>query len=125
MKTIKQKHIISAQPEEVYTALVNPFTIELWSGYPAQMSTEEGSEFSIFEGDISGKNIRFEENKLVVQQWYFGDQEEESIVTIRLSEHQMGTRADLEHTNVPDEDVPDIDEGWREYYWGAIKEFFK
>ncbi len=125
MKTIKQKHIIPATPAEVYTALVNPFTIELWSGYPADMTTVEGSEFSIFEGDITGRNIKFEEDKLLVQQWYFGDQEEESIVTVRLSEHQMGTRVDLEQTNVPEEDLEELEEGWRIYYWGAIKDFFK
>ena len=50
MKTIKQKHIIHATPEEVYTAITNPFTIELWSGYPAVMETSEGFEFSFSTG---------------------------------------------------------------------------
>lgn len=28
---------IAADPEEVFAALTNPFQIELWSGYPADM----------------------------------------------------------------------------------------
>ena len=28
---------ITADPEEVFAALTNPFQIELWSGYPADM----------------------------------------------------------------------------------------
>ena len=32
---------ITADPEEVFTALTNPFQIELWSGYPAEMKAED------------------------------------------------------------------------------------
>jgi uncharacterized protein YndB with AHSA1/START domain len=125
MKTIRQHHFISADPEEVFSAITNPFTIELWSGYPAQMEASEGTEFSIFDGDITGRNIRVTPNVQLVQEWYFGDQQEESIVTIDLKPHQLGTKVNLEHTNVPDDDLENIEEGWKEYYWGAIKEFFK
>ena len=125
MKTIRQHHFIKATPEEVFTAITNPFTIELWSGYPAQMEAREGTEFSIFEGDIAGRNIKISENKELVQEWYFGDRQEESIVTISLKPHQSGTKVSLEHTNVPDEAAEEFEEGWNVTYWGAIKEFFK
>ena len=31
------KLVIAADPEEVFAALTNPFQIEIWSGYPADM----------------------------------------------------------------------------------------
>ena len=55
MKTFKKTFKINAEPSDVYSALTNPFTIELWSGYPAQMSTEPGSEFSLWEGILQEK----------------------------------------------------------------------
>ena len=58
MKTIRQHYFINATPEEVFSAITNPFTIELWSGYPARMEAKEGTEFSIFDGDIAGRNIK-------------------------------------------------------------------
>lgn len=125
MKTIKQHHFINASPEEVFSAIINPFTIELWSGYPAEMEATEGSEFSIFGGDIVGRNIKITENKQLIQEWYFGDRQEESIVTIDLKPHQLGTKITLEHTNIPDDELEDFQEGWTQYYWGAIKNFFK
>jgi activator of HSP90 ATPase len=125
MKTIRQNYFINATPEEVFTALTNPFTIELWSGYPAQMDAKEGTEFSIFEGDIAGRNIKITENKQLVQEWYFGDNPEQSIVTIDLKAQKEGTRVLLEHTNIPDEEYDDFLEGWNDYYWGAIIDFFK
>lgn len=125
MKTIKQSHFINATPEEVYTALTNPLTIELWSGYPAEMQPVEGSEFTLFEGDISGMNLSLIPNRQVVQEWFFGEGQEKSIVTILLKESEKGTRVELEHTNVPDEEWENMEEGWKSYYWGAIKKYFK
>ncbi|MBC5992447.1 SRPBCC domain-containing protein [Pontibacter cellulosilyticus] len=125
MKDYKKYYIIPASPEEVYVALTNANTIQLWSGEQADMSTEPGSEFELFEGSIVGKNLEFEENKKIVQQWYFGDQEEPSIVTIKLHPHKYGTSAELRHTNIPDEAYDDLVEGWDEAYFGSIIEFYE
>ena len=105
-------------------ALTNPLTIELWTGEPAQMSTEPGSEFSMWDGSIVGKNLEFEEGKKIVQQWYFDGQAEESIVTIKLHPDAKGSSVELKHTNIPDEAYRDISEGWSESYFAALEEFF-
>ena len=125
MKTIKQKYFINALPEDVFSAITNPFTIELWSGYPASMSPEENSDFAIFGGDITGKNLQVIKNRKLVQEWDFGEQEASSVVTIELIKNPQGTKVLLEHTNVPDKDAEEMEQGWRLYYWGAVKEFFK
>jgi activator of HSP90 ATPase len=125
MKTIAQSHFVNASPEEVYLALTNPLTIELWSGYPAEMQPVEGTEFALFEGDISGMNIELVPNQKVVQEWYFGDNTEKSIVTILLKSADGGTHIDLEHTNIPDPEFENMIEGWKSYYWGAIKKYFR
>jgi activator of HSP90 ATPase len=125
MKDYKKYFIVPAAPEEVYVALTNPSTIQLWSGDPAEMSTEPGSEFSLFEGNIVGKNLEFEEGKMLVQEWYFGEQEAKSIVTIKLHPHKHGTSAELRHLNIPDEDYDDIVEGWNDAYFGALIEFYE
>ena len=125
MKTIRQHYFINATPEEVFSAITNPFTIELWSGYKAEMEAKEGTEFSIFDGDIAGRNIKVINNQKIIQEWYFGDNTEKSLVTIDIKQHQLGTKVILEHTNVPDDEVEDFTEGWNVYYWGAIKDFFK
>ena len=124
MKNFKSYFIIPAEPSDVFAAITNPLTIQLWTGEEAVMSTEPGSEFSMWEGSITGKNLEFEPNKKIVQQWYFGDQEEESIVTIKLHPHKHGTSAELVHTNIPDEAFDDITDGWKESYFGELEDFF-
>jgi len=124
MKDFKKYYIIPAAPEDLYKALTFPPTIELWTGEPAEMSVEPGSEFSLWGGSIVGKNVSFEPGKKIVQQWYFGEQEQPSIVTIILHPHKQGTSVQLMHTNIPDQDFDAIAEGWDGAYFGALQEFY-
>jgi activator of HSP90 ATPase len=124
MKDFKKYYIIPAQPGEIYLALTNPATIQLWSGEPAEMSTEPGSEFSLWDGSITGKNVEFDTGKKIIQQWYFGDQPEPSIVTIKLHPHSAGTSVELRHTNIPDHDYEDIVDGWNNVYFKSLYDFY-
>ena len=125
MKDYKKYYTIPAPPNEVYLALTNPLSIKLWTGGEAQMSTEPDSEFWLWDGDISGKNLVFEENKKIVQQWYFDGQDEESIVTLKLHEHAKGTSVELLHTNIPDDNFDEFVDGWNTSYFAELVEFFE
>lgn len=124
MKTLHKYFIIPAEPAELYLALTHPLTIQLWTGEPAEMSETPGSGFSLWDGAITGTNIRFEKNKLIVQHWDFGDQSEPSEVTIKLHDHARSTSVELTHTNIPDDAWEDITAGWKENYFGALQEFY-
>ena len=125
MKNYKEYYIINAEPAEVYIALTNPATLQLWTGDPAIMSTEPGTPFSLWEGSIEGMNVAFEPGKKIVQEWFFGEQEEASIVTIILHPHKQGTSAELRHSNIPDEAYDDIVEGWNDVYFAALLDFYE
>lgn len=125
MKDFKKYYKVNARPEEIYAALTFAPTIQLWTGEEAEMSTEPGSEFSMWEGSIVGKNLEFEPDKRIVQQWYFDTQEEPSIVTIILHPEKNHTSVELRHTNIPDEDYTDFAEGWDDSYFASLIEFFE
>lgn len=125
MKDYKKYYIINTAPEMLYIALTNPTIIKLWSGDDAEMSTEPDSEFSLWSGNIGGKNVEFIENKKIVQEWYFGDQEEKSMVTILLHEHTKGTSVELRHSNIPDEVYDEMVDGWNTMYFGALQDFYE
>ncbi|MEZ5105753.1 MAG: SRPBCC domain-containing protein [Draconibacterium sp.] len=124
MKEIKRYYTLNADPQDVYNALTNKNMLEIWTGEPVEMELEPGSQFSLWNGSISGINIEFVENEKIVQQWFFGDEKEDSIVTIKLHPHKKGTSVELHHTNIPDEAFENISEGWDEDYFNALKELF-
>lgn len=124
MKELKRYFTLRAEPKDVYNALTNKEMIEIWTGEDAEMKAEPNTGFSLWGGSISGINLEFEENKKIVQHWYFGDQKEESIVTIILHPAKKGTNVEVRHTNIPDEAFENISEGWEEDYFGALNELF-
>ncbi|MDQ7948602.1 MAG: SRPBCC domain-containing protein [Pedobacter sp.] len=125
MKNFKKYLPLPAPPDEVYLALTKAQSIQLWTGAEVEFVEEPGTEFSFWDGDIVGKNIEFLPGKKIVQQWYFGDQQEPSIVTIKLHEDKKGTSLEFVQTNIPDEDFDDFTAGIEEYFLGGVADFFE
>jgi len=122
MKDLKRYYKLNADPKDVYNALTNEKMIEIWTGEDAEMTAEANTEFSLWGGSISGINLEFEPDKKIVQQWFFGEDDEASIVTIKLHPDKKGTSVELNHTNIPDEAYENISDGWDEDYFGALRE---
>ena len=124
MKDLKRYYTITADPKDVYNALTNEKMLEIWTGETAVMPLEPNTEFSLWGESISGINVEFEQDKKIVQKWFFGEEMEDSLVTIKLHPHKKGTSIELRQTNIPDEAFDNISEGWDEDYFGALNELF-
>ena len=125
MKEFKKYVTLHASPEDVYNALVNPVMLELWTGEPAVMSEKPGSEFSLWDGSITGRNLEFVKNSKIVQEWDFGDQEDPSLVTIKLHPSGKKTSMEIRHTNIPDESYENITDGWVDDYISGLEQLFE
>lgn len=125
MKTFKKYQTIPATPEEVYLALTKDMSIKLWTGGEVEFIEEPNTEFSMWDGDIVGLNIEFDYGKKLVQQWYFGEDNAPSIVTIKLHPDKKGTSMEFVQTNIPDEDYEDFTEGLEAQYFGGLIDFFE
>lgn len=125
MKEYKKYFEIHAEPKDVYNALTNQVMIEIWTGEAAEMEEIAGSEFSMWDGSITGKNLEFVKDQKIVQEWYFGDQDEPSVVTIRLHPHKNGTSMEVRQTNIPDDAYENIAEGWNGDYFLSLNQLFE
>ncbi|HBL76913.1 MAG: ATPase [Bacteroidetes bacterium GWF2_42_66] len=125
MKTFKKYFKLAAAPEDVYNALTNQAMIEIWTGEDAIMEEKSGTEFSLWDGSITGLNMEFVKDSKIVQEWFFGEEEEKSIVTIKLHRDKKGTTMEVLHTNIPDEAYENIVEGWQEDYFDALNQLFE
>lgn len=125
MKIIKQIYKIKAPVELVWAVLTKPKEIAGWGGGPAKMSAKEGAAFSLWGGDIWGKNIEVVPEKKLVQEWYGGEWVKPSLLTILLSEKKGVTEIKITQTAVPAEEFDDISDGWRDYYFGPMREYLE
>ena len=125
MKIIKQTYLINAPLGKVWRSLVEPKIIKMWGGGSAVMDDKVGTNFSLWGGEIHGTNTKVVENKELIQDWYGGDFEKPSKVTFKLSSKGDQTQIDLIHEDVPDSQADDIDDGWKRYYLGPLKDFLE
>lgn len=125
MKNYKKYFKIKASPKDVYNAHTNKLMIEIWTGEDAVMEAVADTEFSLWDGSICGKNLEFVQDAKIVQEWYFGEEEDKSIVTIKLHPDKSRTSMEVVHTNIPDGAYHNIVEGWEEDYFDALNELFE
>lgn len=104
---------------------MDPKIIDKWGGGPARMDDKVGTKFTLWGGDIYGKNIKVTLNKELIQEWFGGKWEKPSKVTFTLKEKGDKTEINLLQEDVPDEEVKDINEGWKKYYLGPLKELLE
>ena len=125
MKQLEQVYEIKAPMQRVWQALVDPHIIEAWGGGPATMSDKPGDIFSLWGGDIFGKNITVEAPKLLIQEWSDSNFTEPSKVRFELSGSDDGTTLRLIQSNIADDRLDDIADGWRDFYLGPLKTFLE
>ena len=122
MKIIKQEYKINAPIEKVWEALTDSKEIERWSGAKATMKPQEGTKFKLWDGEIYGTNVKVVPLKTLVQNWYSGDWDKPSILTFNLEKKDAKTVVKLTHQGVPENELNDIENGWKDYYMNPLKE---
>lgn len=123
MKTIKQTYLINSSADKVWQVLTNMEQIEKWEGGPAKMDDKVGTEFSLWGGEIWGKNLEVVPNKKLVQDWWSKGEikDKPSKVIFNLTEEDGKVKLELIQTDVPDEFEKDLDDGWRNFYLTPLK----
>lgn len=119
--------VFPATPEEIYEAWLDSLSHTEMTGGEASMSDEVGAEVSAWDGYISGRNLELVPGARIVQSWrtsQFGDEHEDSIVTISLAEADDGTLLTLVHSNVPDEQRSYEEGGWESNYFEPMRVYF-
>jgi activator of HSP90 ATPase len=127
VKTIKQEVIVPATPVEVYEAFMDAKKHSTFTGSRATCDPRVGGEFAAWDGYISGKNLELEKGKRIVQEWVTTDWPEEyppSRLALNFKTVKEGTEISMVHSEVPAEQADDIEQGWIDFYWEPLKEYF-
>lgn len=133
-KTIALTERFHCRPHDLYTTLLDE---NRWRGFTqskAKISKEVGGQFSIFDGAVTGVNMKLEEDKLIMQKWRFQswNDGQYSTVCLTFEEPEIGvTIVKLTQTDVPEEDrygnatvVENTQKGWRDLIFHKIRAVF-
>ena len=128
-KSIKQTVTFDASPDQIYNLIMDEKQHAAFTGSKATMSTKPNGKFSVFDGYCQGYNIELVEGKKIVQAWHFAEDgwpdDHYSICNFELEKVGDKTKRRFLQSNVPEHKVESLKDGWKQFYWDAIKTYLK
>ena len=127
-KGIRHEVEFCASPTQVYEALMNAEIHGDITGANADIEDKEGYSFSIYDSYITGKNVHLVKPNKIIQEWRANEenwpQSHFSILGISLTQEGNKTKMLYEQKGIPSPHAEDISNGWYDYYWNPMQEYF-
>jgi len=126
MPTITLTQTFPVLPKTFYSTFLDSKKHSEFTGAKASLGQKVGDNFSVWNGYATGKNLKLETNKKIVQSWRADDWAKDKIstLTIELIEQDGSTLMNFTQENVPEKYLEDIKIGWLDYYWKPLQKYF-
>lgn len=126
--TIRQELNFKVSSEEFYKTFLDEKKHAAFTQSEVHISDKEGDDFTAYDGYIEGKNFELMPNKRIVQIWKAQEaewpDEHWSVIEINLKDNGEGCHVEFVHKDLPKNVADSIDNGWHEYYWEPLKDYF-
>jgi len=126
MVELKSLHMVvrlaDISPHDAFEMLMDSDKHAQFTGQEAKIGREINTEFSAYDGHITGSNIELQKDRRIVQKWRAKDWVEGhySMVTILFRKVANGTKVTLTQSGVPADKFSFIWEGWYNFYWNKM-----
>lgn len=127
MESFTLSTTLPAKPEKIYQSWLSREGHSRMTGSPAEVDAKTGGEFKAWDGYIWGKTLIMEPYQRIVQAWRtteFPEESPDSQVEILLEETSDGTKITLNHKDIPDGQGDSYKQGWEEFYFTPMRDFF-
>lgn len=130
MKTESFK--ISAQfpvtAQELYQAWLDSKQHTAFTGGGAKIKAQVGGKFTAWDGYIMGKTLELNPHSRIVQSWRtteFPQNCGDSIIELTFKDVTGGAKMTIKHTELPEGQGAEYKDGWRQFYFNPMREYFK
>jgi len=118
---------LPVQREVLFNAWLDSFEHSSFTGSTANIDPSVGGSFTAWDGYITGKTEEIDSPIRILQAWRtteFASTDENSKLELLFETIPNGTRLTLIHTNIPHGQADMYREGWEEYYFKPMLEYF-
>ncbi|HEY7957739.1 MAG TPA: SRPBCC domain-containing protein [Polyangia bacterium] len=126
-ESVQVSDVIPAAAERIYRAWLDGIEHAAMTGGAATAEPHVGGRFSAWDGYIRGTNLALEPGRRIVQAWRSADFPEgspDSRLEILLEADPAGTRVTLIHSEIPEGQAADYEQGWRDHYFQPMRQYF-
>jgi activator of HSP90 ATPase len=120
--------VIAATPAEIYQAWLSSEGHTAMTGSPAKVDGRVGGQFNAWNGYIFGTTMKLTPNQRIVQAWRtteFPDDAPDSHLEVLFEEVPEGTKVTFIHSDMPEDQVDSYRQGWEDFYFKPMREYFK
>jgi uncharacterized protein YndB with AHSA1/START domain len=119
---------LPAPPARVYEAWLDPDEHGAFTGGEATVEARVGGPFSAWDGYITGTTLELVPGQRIVQAWRstdFAETDADSRLEVTLADDgDGGTQLTLLHSEIPDGQGERYANGWREFYFESMQDYF-
>jgi activator of HSP90 ATPase len=119
--------VFPVRAEKLYKAWLSSKGHSAMTGSSAKATARVGGKFTAWDGYIFGKTLELESSKRILQAWRtteFPEDAPDSLVEILFKEVKGGTKVTLKHSNMPDDQVQSYKQGWDDFYFKPMRDYF-
>lgn len=112
---------------QLYEAWLDGREHSAFTGGQASVEPRVGGRFSAWGGYIEGETLELEPGRRIVQSWRttdFEDADPDSRLEVRFEPSGAGTRVVVAHTELPTGGALKYREGWKQFYFTPMKQYF-
>jgi len=124
---IHLKMSFSKPARHLYEAWLDSDAHSGFTGSPAVIDPGVGGKFTAWDQYIWGQNLELDSGKRILQSWRtteFPEDAPDSLLEVLFEENGENTLLTLNHTQIPDGQAGQYTEGWQEYYFTPMAEYF-
>ncbi len=123
-ETFTLSQVIPTTPQRLYEAWLSS---EEHSKMTGAAAAYQGDQFTAWDGYIAGKTLEMKPYERIKQTWRtteFPEGAADSEVVITFAPATEGTTLTIEQTNIPDGQREGYADGWRNFYFAPMAEYF-
>ncbi|KAG8013087.1 Activator of 90 kDa heat shock protein ATPase-like protein 1 [Nibea albiflora] len=122
--SMREKFLTS--PADLYRVFLNQEMVQAFTHAPATVDGEKGGKFRLLDGNVFGEFTELVPDEKIVMKWRYNNWPSEHYATITMTflDRSSETELKVECRGVPDNDEERTKEGWKKYYFEAIKQTF-
>ena len=127
-ESLRVSNVILASQQQIYDAWMSSSGHSAMTGAEATVEPQVGGRFTAWDGYIEGRTLELDPPRRIVQAWRtaeFPEGAPDSLLVVSLEPAPEGTRVELHQTEIPDGQAERYRQGWDEFYFMPMKDWFE
>jgi uncharacterized protein YndB with AHSA1/START domain len=127
LETIEVTALLPASPERIYRAWLDDQEHTAFTGGRATVEPHVGGRHTAWDGYVEGLNLELVPGQKIVQSWRsseFPPGALHSRLEVRLEPADGGTRITIVHSDIPEGQGKQYEQGWRDHYFVPMASYF-